>query len=162
MRARPTAETLVPKGRQRRPGQRRLRKLRPGASTDLVGLGLLAGAAGLLFIAVSDIGSALADFSAGAEPIAVSSHAPAALPAAVGLGAFAALLLRRRGTPRGDTQLMAAALLCVPLMLLLPVPYLLAWRRVLTEHGYVHCETGVAGRRALYRWSHRTSASLCL
>lgn len=162
MRARPTAETLVPKGRQRRPGQRRLRKQRPGASTDLVGLGLLAGAAGLLFIAVSDIGSALADFSAGAEPIAVSSHAPAALPAAVGLGVFAALLLRRRGTPQGDTRLMAAALLCIPLMLLLPIPYLLVWRRVLTDHGYVQCETGVAGRRALYRWSHRTSASLCL
>ncbi|MGA4552740.1 hypothetical protein [Methylorubrum aminovorans] len=111
---------------------------------------------------MSDIGSALADFSAGVEPIAVSSHAPAALPTAVGLGAFAALLLRRRGTPRGDTRLMAAALLCIPLMLLLPIPYLLVWRRVLTDHGYVQCATGVAGRRALYRLSHRrTTAGPC-
>lgn len=126
--------------------------LRRPTSTDLLGLGLLAGAAGLLCIAVSDFGAILAGLADGAEPIEVSSHAPAALSGALGLGAFSAMLLRRRGTPRGDGRLMAAALACIPLMLLLPIPYLYAWRAVLTDRGYAPCGTALAGRRPVYRW----------
>jgi len=135
------------------------RSFRRPASTDWVGLGFLAGAAGLFFIAASDFGAVITGLSAGEELIEVSSHAPAALPAAVGLGAFAAMLLRRRGTPRGDTQLMAVALACIPLMLLLPIPYLLTWRSVLLDHGYAQCETAVAGRRKVYRWVRADSGS---
>lgn len=76
------------------------RAFRRPTSTDFVGLGFLAGAAGLLFIAASDIGAVITGPSAGAERIKISSHAPAALPAAVGLSAFAAMLLRRQGTAR--------------------------------------------------------------
>ena len=136
------------------------RSFRRLTSTDFVGLGFLAGAAGLFFIAVSDFGAIITGLSAGDELIEVSSHAPAALPGAVGLSAFAAMLLRRKGTPRGDTRLMAAALTCIPLMLLLPIPYLMTWRAILTDHGYAPCETTVAGRRTVYRW-RRTEFGPC-
>ncbi|UYW29377.1 hypothetical protein [Methylorubrum extorquens] len=135
------------------------RAVRCPTSTDGVGLGFLAGAAGLVFIAVSDFGAAVTGLSAGDELIEVSSHAPAALPAAVGLSAFAAMLVRRKGTPRSDTRLMAAALACIPLMLLLPIPYLLTWRAILTDHGYTPCETTIAGRRTVYRWGPAASGS---
>lgn len=135
------------------------RAVRCPTSTDWVGLGFLAGAAGLVFIAVSDFGATITGLSAGAELIEVSSHAPAALPAAVGLSAFAAMLVWRKETARGDTRLMAAALACIPLMLLLSIPYLLTWRAILTDHGYRPCETTVAGRRTVYRWGRTASGS---
>ena len=135
------------------------RAVRHPTSTDWVGLGFLAGAAGLVFIAVSDFGATVTGLSAGNGLIEVSSHAPAALPAAVGLSAFAAMLVGRKGTPRGDTRLMAAALACIPLMLLLPIPYLLTWRAILTDHDYTPCETTIAGRRAAYRWGPAASGS---
>jgi hypothetical protein len=135
------------------------RAVRRLTSTDWVGLGFLAGAVGLVFIAVSDFGAAVTGLSAGDDLIEVSSHPPAALPAAVGLSAFVAMLVGRKGTPRGDTRLMAAALACIPLMLLLPIPYLLTWRTILTDYGYRPCETTVAGRRTVYRWGRTASGS---
>ena len=105
------------------------RCVRRPASTDLVGIGLLAGAAGLAFIGIGDL-------------------------------AFAAMLLRRKGTPRGDTRLMGLALACIPLMLLAPIPYLLAGRAVLTSHGYRQCDTGIDGRRVVYRW-YRSATGPC-
>ncbi|KQQ29311.1 hypothetical protein ASF53_18900 [Methylobacterium sp. Leaf123] len=136
------------------------RAFRCPTSTDWVGLGLLAGAAGLLFIAVSDFSAILTGLSAGDAWIEVSSHAPAALPGAIGLGAFAAMLLRPNGTARGDGRLMMAAFSSIPLMLLLPIPYLMTWRAILTDRGYTQCDTAIAGRRTVDRWS-RTDFGPC-
>ena len=136
------------------------RRIRRPASTDLVGIGLLAGPAGLAFIGIGDLAAMITGLNAGTERIELSSHAPAALAAAIGLAAFATMLFQRKGTPRGDTRLMGLALACIPLMLLLPIPYLLAGRAVLTSHGYRQCDTGIDGRRAVYRW-YRSATGPC-
>ena len=117
-------------------------------------------ALGCLFIAADGLFGMARQLASGAAVVEVATGAMAALPCAVMLLAFAAmLLLPPSAGGRRETRLFLTALTCMPLLLILPMTLRWTAGAALEDRGYRHCVALPGGAKRLGQLWARVDAA---
>lgn len=125
-----------------------------------LGIGLFALATFLAGIATHDLWSFLDGLASGAIWIDVNTGTAGAVPAAVAIGCWSLILLGLRMTDRTERRIMGLSFACVPLIVLLPLAFMVVTNAVLSEKGYERCHVDPSRRFPGTRYM-RTGLEAC-
>ena len=114
----------------------------------------------LTWVAAHGLWSFLDGLSSKADWIDVNAGSAGALPAAVAIGIWSAILTGRRLTARTERRAMRLSFLCVPLIVLLPLAFSLLVDHALSEQGYERCRVEIGHRFPGARY-HRGAPKSC-
>jgi len=132
---------------------------RPGRPS-LLGVFLFALVAFLAWVAAYGAWSFLDALSSEAEWVDVNAGAAGAVPAAVAIGIWSAILTGRPLTARGERRAVRLSFLCVPLIVLLPLVVSVLADDALSDRGYERCRVEI-GRRFPGARYHRDAPESC-
>ncbi|MCR0981193.1 hypothetical protein [Roseomonas populi] len=125
-----------------------------GLRPSLVGLLLLALCAFLAGVAVHALWVLLGGLTSGASWIDMNTGAAGAVPAAIAIGCWSAVLLGWRMTDRTERRIMRLSFACVPLVVLLPLAVTPLAHMLLSDQGYERCRIDPGRRFPGARYHH--------